>query len=219
MAVLVMVAWIIGLLSIAVAVILLIYWSVIQPWHIRWGATDEEVHMPLPGDDLVPEPKMGSTRVITIESPTDEVWLWLVQIGQGRGGFYSYDRLENLFGCNIHSADQVIPEFQHLEIGDTIRLAESGGGPFYTVASLEPERVLIIQTGGDDPSDPSYFYGSWVFYLKQIEEGATRLIVRQRLDYNPRPVNSIMWQIVEPINFIMEQKMLRGIKERAERSS
>lgn len=87
----------------------------------RWGAEAGELTRPLPGDELVPHPKLGYTRAITIEAAPDQVWPWLVQIGQGRGGFYSYDGLENLVGCDIHSVDRVLPEHQDLAVGDIVR--------------------------------------------------------------------------------------------------
>ena len=90
-------------------------------WYNRWGATDEELTRPMPGDDLVKAPKLGYTRAITIEAPPEQVWPWLAQIGQGRGGFYSFDGLENLIGCDIHSTDQILPDHQHLAAGDVVR--------------------------------------------------------------------------------------------------
>jgi hypothetical protein len=83
----------------------------------RWGATDAEVAAAMPGDELVPDPQLGYTRAITIDAPPEDVWPWLVQMGQGRGGLYSYDGLENLVGCDIHSADRVIADFQQLAAG------------------------------------------------------------------------------------------------------
>ena len=96
----------------------------------RWGAAPEEVAGALPGDDLVPAPQLGYTRAIPIEAPPEVVWQWLVQIGQGRGGLYSFDALENLFGCDLHSADALQPELQNLRVGDEIRLAAGAGAPF-----------------------------------------------------------------------------------------
>lgn len=89
----------------------------IRPWHLRWGATDEELGKPLPGDELVPHPGIESTRAITVNAPVEQVWSWLAQIGQDRGGFYSYEWLENLAGCRMRNADRVHPEWQHREVG------------------------------------------------------------------------------------------------------
>jgi hypothetical protein len=98
----------------------------LRRWYTHWGATIDEARGRLPGDELVPEAQLSSTRAITIDAPAAQVWPWLAQIGQGRGGFYSYDELENLVGCHIHSAHQILADHQRLEVGDVIRLA--GGG-------------------------------------------------------------------------------------------
>ncbi len=96
---------------------------VLRGWYDRWGATPVEVAGAMPGDELVPDPKITATRAITIGAPPEEVWAWLVQIGQGRGGLYSFDALGNLLGCDIHSASRIIPELQELHVGDLILLA------------------------------------------------------------------------------------------------
>src|SRR5689334_8185545 len=98
------------------------YTFFVRPWTRFWGATNEEVQRALPGDDIVQRPRYLMMHAITIQAPPAEIWPWLVQMGQGRGGLYSYDWLENAIGCDIHSTDRIIPEYQHLELGDTIRL-------------------------------------------------------------------------------------------------
>jgi hypothetical protein len=115
---------------------------------VKWGATDAEIQRTLPGDDLVPNPKWQYTNAITIEAPVTDVWPWLVQIGQGRGGWYTYEWLENLVGCGIHNANQIIQEFQHLEVGDSVRLAAEMPG--YPVAIIESGRAIVLYT--DSPS-------------------------------------------------------------------
>jgi hypothetical protein len=187
------------------------YWFGLRPWHIRWGATDDEVVRSLPGDEIVPRPRKFSTRAITIAAPAEAVWPWLVQIGQGRGGLYSYDWLENLAGCDIHSTNRIIPELQYLEFGDVIRLGPEGY-PAYPIAAVEPGRALVL--GGDDPKNGAH---SWAFILEPIDERITRLIVRSRDDYPPTLANFVIWRaITEPAHFAMERKMLFGIKQRAE---
>jgi hypothetical protein len=183
-----------------------VYLIVIRPWHLTWGATAAEARQPLPGDDVVAHPVYQYTRAITIDAPAAAVWPWLVQIGQGRGGYYSYDWLENLFGCDIHSADRILPEFQRLAVGDTVRMYREGGGPPpFIVVAIDPGRALVL--GGGD----SY---SWAFVLQPIDAQSTRLIVRARSYSDPPWVAPLAG--VEPITFFMEQKMLRGIKQRAE---
>jgi hypothetical protein len=186
----------------------------------RWGATAAEVSAPMPGDDLVPTPKLGYTRAITVEAPPQAVWPWLVQIGQGRGGLYSFDGLENLVGCRIHSADRVLAEHQGLRPGDLVRLGPDGY-PCFRVAELDGARTLVlIGADGRPPhrtADPSCGAGAatWQWQLQPIGGGSsTRLVVRQRLTYPFRLC--LWWHIVEPIGFVMERQMLLGIKRRAE---
>ena len=189
----------------------------------RWGATDSEVDAAMPGDELVPHPRLGYTRAITIDAPPEHVWPWLVQVGQGRGGLYSHDGLESLVGCDIHSADQVMPEFQQLDVGELIRLGPSGY-PCFRVDQVTPGDSLVLV--GADPRPPHAAaapesptgIATWQWQLRPTPEGAgTRLIARQRLSYPPTVAASVMWHVVEPIGFVMERRMLRGIKARAER--
>lgn len=108
--------WAFKLLGAVAILVFIIYPLLIQPWHVRWGASDAEVMMTLPGDEFLPEPKLLSTRAITINASAAEIWPWLLQLGQGRGGMYSYTWLENLFGANMHNADTILPEFQNLKV-------------------------------------------------------------------------------------------------------
>ncbi|MGB5844534.1 MAG: SRPBCC family protein [Anaerolineales bacterium] len=180
-----------------------------RPWYSKWGATAGEVEMTLPGDEFVPNPVLESTRTITIQAPATAVWPWLVQMGQGRGGLYSYERLENLVGCDMHNADRIIPEYQQLKVGDKVRLVPEGREPYFLVSAVEPGRAIIL--GGDDPPT------TWVFILQPIDNNSTRLIVRWRQDYEPSFGNIIGWRVfTDPITFVMERKLLQGIKARVE---
>jgi hypothetical protein len=179
----------------------------IRPWHLRWGATDEELRAPLPGDELVPHAKLKATHAITINAPTADIWPWLVQMGQNRGGFYSYTRLENLVGCHMRNADEIVPEWQELKIGDKVWLHPKA--PPVEVAAIEPGRAIVLKPWG-------------AFVLHPIDEKRTRLIVRSQGDYDPdlrNPLlNFLLWRVVyEPAHFIMERRMLLGIKQRAEK--
>lgn len=177
------------------------YFAGLRPWHRRWGATDTEIRMPLPGDEQVPDPGYQHTRAVTIHAPADQVWQWLVQVGQNRGGFYSYDWLENMAGCQVHSADRVHPEWQSLHAGDLIAVMP-GFGP--RVAAVEPGGWLAIERWG-------------TFVVQSIDARTTRLIVRAR---QPRGLASLGYLLTLEIpHFIMERKMLLGIKERAERAA
>jgi hypothetical protein len=110
--------------------------------YLRAGATDEEVALTLPGDQLVPHPSVTATRAVTVEASADDVWPWIAQIGQGRGGFYSYDRLENLFGCDIHSADEIVPAWQSPAVGDALHLHPEVS---LRIAELEAGEALVLR--------------------------------------------------------------------------
>jgi hypothetical protein len=188
------------------------YIRLARPRQLRWGATDQESDRLLPGDDLIPNPDLMATRAITVGTSADQVWPWVAQLGQGRGGFYSYDALENLVGCDIHSADQIIPEWQDLEVGGQVKLhPEVGLG----AAVVEPGRALVLRGGVPVGAAPPPYDFTWAFVLREQPEGTTRLLVRERYAYTQR------WAplLVEPVAvvaFVMTQRMLRGIRDRAE---
>src|SRR5512139_3077066 len=121
----------------------LILSPLLRSWYNQWGASEAEVAQALPGDDLVPAPRLGYTRAIQIQAPVERVWPWLAQMGQGRGGLYSYDGLENLAGCKIHSVDRIIPELQDPQPGELIRLGPQGY-PCFAVVSVDPGRALVL---------------------------------------------------------------------------
>ena len=186
----------------------------------RWGVDDAELLAGLPGDDLVPDPDLGYTRGITIDAPAGDVWPWVAQFGQGRGGFYSYDGLENLFRCDIHSADRVLPALQDIAAGDVVRLAPGGAPSFRVHLVRRPAALVLVSAGpaqmGSPPDDVGASLATWQWVLRPLDGGRrTRLIVRQRLS-RPRS-QRLLWRLVEPVGFVMERRMLRGIKERAER--
>lgn len=182
----------------------------LRRWYRRWGATPEEVARPLPGDELVPRPRLTTTRAISIAAPVQTVWSWLVQIGQGRGGFYSYQSLENLAGCSIGSEDRIVPALQMLQVGDRIELGPAGY-PHFTVAAVDRMRSLVLQNRDAEAMI------AWTFVLETDAGGDTRLIVRDRTDFVPTLGQYLLWRFIsEPIHFVMERKMLLGLKQRAE---
>ena len=194
----------------------------------KWGATEEEVNRSYPGDDLVKNIKGEYLHAITINAPAADIWKWLVQIGQDRGGFYSYEFLENMVGCKIRNADEIVPEYQHLEVGDSIPMHPSMGSP-YKVVAIEPDRALILLlredlvTGKDfEPGvkmPEKYQNMSWLFFLDERDDGTTRLISRSRNDWNESLGNKIFYGIFGPVTIEMDRKMLKGIKERVEAAS
>lgn len=194
----------------------------LMPGLRRWGATDAEQQRALPGDDLVPRPRAGFTQAITVHAPPEAVWPWLVQVGQGRGGFYSYVMLESLVGCDIHNADRILPEFQELNAGDGIRLHPEI--PALPVAVLEPKQDIVLYTSepiGQKPDRPAgpapYFATTWLFHVEALADGTTRLICRYKLGYAPSFGNDLAYRgFLEPISAVMQRKMLLGIKARVE---
>jgi hypothetical protein len=176
-------------------------------WCLTWGARPDEVSRKLPGDELLTEPSIVSTRAVWVDAPVQYIWPWLVQMGPGRGGAYTYDWVENLFGLGMHSADTILPQYQDLQVGDAQRLGQRG--PLLRVAVLEPERSLVLRS--DD--------GNWVWAFSLVpEEAGTRLISRNRIAAPgaPLPVRLFNTLVMEPGSLIMERKMLLGIKHRAE---
>lgn len=196
-------------------------WSVLsRRWHRRWGATRHEAVESLPGDELVPRADLRTTRAIEIDVAATAVWPWLVQMGQGRGGLYTYEWIENLLGAKIHNLDRIDPDLQQLEVGDSIRLTPEVylgriPGQSYDVKEIVPEHALVLlqqlPTGG---------LNSWSFILRPGSATRTRLIVRGRRSAPVSVAERIALQIelvlLEPGYFIMERGMLRGIKTRAE---
>jgi len=171
---------------------------------LTWGATSEEAASRLPGDELLEEADGVSTRAITIDAPAASVWPWLAQMGPSpRGGAYTYDWIENLLGLDMHSTDRVLPDYQHPQVGDTLGYGKNR----MRFERVEPQRVLA--TRSED--------GNWVWSFVLAEhEGQTRLISRNRFRL-PSLTAKIGMIPMEPASLLMEQKMLRGIKQRAER--
>jgi uncharacterized protein YndB with AHSA1/START domain len=173
---------------------------VIRLWHLRWGAEPADETRELPGDQLLPEHATQILHAVTIDAPAEEVWPWLAQLGQDRGGFYSYEWLENLAGCEMRNADRSHPEWQHREVGETVHLHPAGG---LRVSVFEPGRALGLE-------------GWATFALKPAGPGRTRLIARGAV---PRGVGAAAYGLLMEIpHFLMERRMLLGIKKRAERS-
>ena len=194
-----------------------------RPWHMRWGATDEEISASLPGDELCPETTAQVTHAITIDAPPEDVWPWILQIGQDRGGFYSYTFLENLIGCDMHNRFEIVPEWQDRAVGDTVWFGTPKhfqGKARMVAALVEPNRAMALVNPADwerIQAGQKGVEGSWAFVLKPLDEKTTRLVVRLRAAAHPAPLQSaanyVFW---EPAHFVMERKMLRTIKRLAE---
>jgi len=194
----------------------LVYAFALRPWFLRWGAAPGDLTKSLPGDDVVEHPMSSGTRAITIDAPPERVWPWIAQIGQGRGGFYSYTSLENLAGCQIVNADRIHPEWQDVKPGDLVRLHPKA--PPIPVVVVQPGHALVIggKAGTDAPGFPSV---TWAFVLEPVGAGQTRLLIRWRSSFPPTVGQYLSNKYaLEPIHFIMERRMMLGIKERAEQN-
>lgn len=180
---------------------------------LRWGATAEEAAAVLPGDELLARPDLVATRAVTVDVTPAELWPWIAQLGQGRGGFYSYDRLENLIGCDIHSADRVVPEWQDVAVGQEVKLHPDVG---LVVARVDPGRALVLRGGVPVTAAPPPYDFTWAFVVAGGADGPARLVVRERYAY-ARGWAPLVVEPVAVVSFVMSRRMLLGIKERAER--
>jgi hypothetical protein len=173
---------------------------------ITWGATEAEAGARLPGDDLLENATMVSTRAVTIDAPASAVWPWIVQMGVGRGGAYTYDWVERLFGLDMRSANEVIPEFQNVNVGDVLPMAPNAPGLRVEIA--DPQRIFALRS--EDRR--------WVWSFVMTESGgSTRLVRRNRAPAPASLKERIAMLVMEPGSLVMERKMLQGIKQRAER--
>ena len=193
-----------------------VYEFLVRPWMMRWGATEEEREVPLPGDEGS-EAEAGATRGLTIHAPVELVWAWLIQLGQDRGGFYSYTPLENLFLADMVNADRLHGEWQHRQPGDIVWLAPPsryGGTARMVVAEVDPPRTLALVTPEDwerKQRGEQIREVAWSFHLFALSRGSMRLLVRSR-----GPSNLFRRYVFDPAHFIVERRMMLGIRERAE---
>lgn len=181
----------------------------IRPWQLRWGATDDEIAMQAPGDELVNEPHLVATRAVTVRAKPEDIWPWLLQIGRGRGGWYSYDWLDNQ---GKPSASEIIDEFQHMDVGSVVAMGGSVERPFGPVV-LDVDAPVWMLWG--DEQLPHAF--TWLWYLRKEGELHTRLISRLRCRYSWRdPMLAIMMELADPP---MMRKCMLNIAARAEASA
>jgi proline iminopeptidase len=214
--------------AVAGAAAAVVYGRFVRPRLVRWGATDEEVSGPFPGADLVPDGERSGAMAVTIDAPPEQVWPWLVQMGWDRGGWYSWDHLDN---AGRPSAREVHPEWQDIRPGDQLKYWAPGAGPLdaYKVARVEPNRFLglyglIDLRGGTlDPGQPrpsAYLEGLWGFQLKELPGGRTRLVVSGYQAGRPRWVARLVYSgIFPPVVWIMQARMLAVLKRNIENSS
>src|SRR5579859_6140807 len=180
-----------------------LYWFPIRRWMSRWGTTPLDLARVMAGDGLLVDPTYSGTMAVIVNAPPEHIWPWLVQIGYQRGGLYSYDWLDRLFGyLDRPSATTILPEFQRLRVGDHIPL---GRGPSWPVAVLEPNRALVL-----DMRNMGAFDWVWPFGLYPIDENRTRLVSRSRVRARSPWARLGTWAI-EPPGFVMTRRMLLGL--------
>ena len=191
-----------------VVVFAALYWFPMRRWMTRWGASPEELSRTMAGDGLLDRHTYSGTLAITMHARPEDLWPWLVQIGYQRGGLYSYDWLDRIFGfLDRPSANRILPEFQRLAVGDTIPV---GQGPGWPVATLDPNRALVLDMrnmGGID--------WVWQFGIYPTDETRIRFVTRSRVTARTL-LGWVMTCAIEPAGFIMTRRMLLGLKERAE---
>ena len=193
---------------LVIVTLAVLYWFPIRRWMNRWGSTAADLSRVMAGDGLLVDATYSGTTAVIVSAQPEHIWPWLVQIGYQRGGLYSYDWLDRLFGyLDRPSATRILPEFQHLAVGDVIPL---GGGPGWPVAVVEPGRALVL-----DMRNMGAFDWVWQFGLYKIDEKRTRLVSRSCVRTNAVWARLFTYAI-EPAGFLMTRRMLLGIKERAE---
>ena len=203
----------------------LVYAVLLRPRLLIWGATRAESRASLPGDDLVRD-RWRTTRAITIDATAEDIWPWLVQMGYGRAGWYSYDWVERVIGAGDFaegsSAQSVLPQFQSLSVGDSVPLSADGG---MAAAIVDPPRALVLQmamsmlTGAPArDGDHAVLDWTWAFVLVPAGPRSSRLLVRVRADYRPRALRILFPLILEPVHLMMERAMLRGLRRRVDSS-
>jgi len=204
--------WIVFSFIFLIGVALLCYLFVFRGWMLTWGTTAAERRQILPGDAFLPGARSVVTRGITIDAPPERVWPWLAQIGQNKGGFYSYAWLENLFGCEIVNAQAIHPEWQRIERGDQVRLHPKMGMP---VMIVDQNHALVLGANGipEQHIPPT----TWAFILEPAIGHGTRFLVRWR-SATPKSLYDLVFNkyLLEPFHFTMERKMMLGLRQRAE---
>lgn len=184
------------------------YLGFVRPRLLRLGATDEEVRRPMLGDELVANPTYVSTRAVTCETHPETVWPWIVQMGEQRGGFYSYEVLDRLVDMKLHGAHRILPRYQDLDVGDELDLEGN-----IVVRAIEPEEAVVLGPGGH----PSDFDVAWTIGVYPTPEGHTRLVSRVRAWFDTTSPRALaMLALADPVQLLLEQKFLQEIKTHAE---
>ena len=196
---------------LVILTVAVLYWFPLRRWFGRWGTTSEDRTRVMTGDAVIVNPTHSATHAVTVDAPPDDIWPWLVQMGYQRGGLYSYDWLDRLFGIlDRPSANRVLPEFQHLAVGDKILLGPPARGEELTVTALEPFRALVLSYRAQG------FEWVWQFGLYPLGNNRTRLVTRGTERVPNTAGGWLFMRVMEPAAFVMTRRMLLGLKQRAE---
>ena len=198
------------IIAVLIGLVILVTGAVIllTPWMDRWGATDEEVRATFPGDELLVKPASFVNHAVTIRARPEQIYPWIVQLGAGKGGYYSYTWLETyLLNCPLVNADRIHPEWQDLKVGDEVKMCpQQPGPPPYTVAMMKPDQAVVL-----GHQENGKWVDLWQFVIVPRQDGSSRLILRTRT----MAVGGF-WDVIHPGVFVMERGLLLGVKERAE---
>ena len=186
-------------------VLVLVYFALIRPWQLRWGATDDEVKRIMSGDDIVREPSFNATRAVTIHASAKNIYPWIVQMGVTRAGWYSYDLLDNL---GRPSAENILTEYQTIQVGDVIPMSPDGKQGM-RVKDFSKNKWMLWWDGKGD--------SSWVWDIQPEGEADFRLVTRVRVKYRLLSPAIAFNLLVEFFDIIMMRKCMLGIKRRAEK--
>jgi hypothetical protein len=190
---------------IFIIILVVAYLLVIRPWHLKWGATKEDLMLELPGDSIVHKPDFNATRGITIHSSLEVIWQWIIQIGSKRAGWYSIDWMDN---AGIKSSDKILPEFQKIEVGQFIPFTPDQKNGMWVKEFKENEYILWVDKEGN---------ATWLWYLYPLDETRSGLVTRLRTKYNWKGIWIIYYVLYDMGDIIMMSKCMKGIKERAEK--
>ncbi len=212
----------VGVLAALEGVALIVWNLVATPFigrrRLRWGTVGTEATDSVPGDELVPEPKWSYTLGIAVDASPEDVWPWIAQVGQGRGGFYTYQSLEDMVGCRITNATEILAEHQHPVVGEDIYLHPTA--PPMRIEIVDPPNALVLfGSPADTGAEESWGVSTWQFAVKPGPGGGSRLLTRGRYDYTSDRKSRLAFGRfpIEVITFVMSRKMMLEIKRLAER--
>lgn len=196
--------------------VILLSWPLSRRWLNHWGATPLECEGPWPGDTLTPSTAKTFTRALDIDASVETVWSWLVQFGLDRAGFYSYELLEHMIGIPIKNVEVVLPAFQSLKIGEEIKLHPDAPG--IPIAYLQEKQYICFGQIGNTTTHTPDPRRSWSIYIEQKTSESCRLLVRTCIEDLRIPIiqKHLALMLEDPIDFLMEQRMLRTIRRLAE---